>query len=327
MKAVMLRNSERQSYKRCRQQWDWSFNHRLKPIEASPALRFGDLVHRALAVYYKPGLKRGTLPHKTFERLYHEQAQEQADKGFNVYVDDKWEDSLPLGIAMLRGYVEEYGDRDTEYRVLSSEQVFRWPVKVRGKKVIVVGTFDGVWESIVNGSVFFKEFKTAAHISVDGIPMDEQAGVYWTYGPAYLHKHRLIRSDSDPTQILYTWLRKALPDERPKDELGRTLNKDGTISGRQPSPLFRREPVFRDLADKQIMQERIRLEAYEMSLVRSGELGVYKNPGPLFMPNCRGCGFREMCEVHETGGDWEAVRDSTMTTWEPYADHELSERS
>lgn len=60
------------------------------------------------------------------------------------------------------------------------------------------------------------------------------------------------------------------------------------------------------------------MEAREMRLCRSGKLGVYKNPDR----HCGYCEYRDMCEIHESGGDWEAIRDQLFTTWNPYEDHQ-----
>ena len=53
---------------------------------------------------------------------------------------------------------------------------------------------------------------------------------------------------------------------------------------------------------------------------------VYKTPGPLFMSNCKFCEFRDMCELHETGNDWEMFKEATYGNWDPYSDHEIIER-
>jgi hypothetical protein len=53
---------------------------------------------------------------------------------------------------------------------------------------------------------------------------------------------------------------------------------------------------------------------------------VYKNPGPQFKPNCSFCQFRDMCELHETGNDWESFKHHAFGTWTPYEAHERIER-
>lgn len=303
----------------------------LKPKEPAKALRFGDLVHQSLAAYYKPGIRRGPHPAKTFAKLYEAQVEELGRMNMRADDDAKWTDAADMGEAMLKGYVDRYGERDKDYRVLHSELTFQVPLvatRPDGSKfnLWVVGTVDGLWEHRSTEDIILKEFKTAKAIDLTGLQMDEQAGTYWTYAPRAFWKAGALPEGTYPSHILYTFLRKAMPDERPEDEFGRKLNQDGSVSKKQPPAYFERQPVYRDRADRWNMHKRVLAEAVEMDMVRRGQLAVIKNPGPLYMPNCRGCPFRDMCELHETGQDWESMRDATMTRWDPYSAHEIIER-
>lgn len=338
---VLIRNSERQSFKRCRFQWALNFGvltgTPLKPLEDARALRFGDLIHQALAVHYKPGRKRGPKPWLIFEKLYKQQVEELEMERLNMRDEDKWLDAAELGPAMLKAFYERYHERDKQYEVLSAEQTFQVPISlgntgfgVGRTRVVVVGTLDGVWKDMSgsrkDAEVFFKEWKTATSIDLSNLQFDEQAGTYWTYAPKWLWRMGILEEGVWPTHILYTFLRKAMPDERKKDELGRALNLDGSVSKKQPAKMFERQPVYRDAADRKAMHKRIVAEAIEMELVKRGDLDSYKNPGPLYMPNCRGCPFRDPCELHETGGDWQAMLRSAYQEWNPYDAHEIVER-
>lgn len=333
MSVQLLRTSERTTFKRCRQQWHWNFNDKLKPREESAPLKFGDLVHQALAAYYKPGVKRGPHPAKTFERLFEERREDEYAEGFRDE-DGDWHKAGDLGVSMLERYVETYGEKDKQYKVLGSEQIFFVPLKVYipGYGTVrfrYVGTVDGIWQDRSNKDIFIPEHKTTKAIATDALAMDEQAGAYWTYLPKWAQKAGILKPGQMPTHIMYNFLRKWAPDPAyTYDALGRKLNKDGSVSKQQAAPTFKRWPVYRDEADRRNQHLRVLNEFTEMFLIRHGDPthNVYKNPGPLFMPNCRGCGYRDMCELHETGNDWEAMRDATMTTWEPYAAHELPER-
>jgi hypothetical protein len=324
---LLLRTSEAVSFKRCEQQWYWNFVDRLRPKQDGPALRFGDLIHQALAIYYKPGRKRGRKPWLSFEALYQKQLDEEMTKLAIRVPENSWYDAMELGMGMLRGYVERYKARDAEYEVVASEQTFQWPVEVTGVGVCyVVGTFDGLWRRLTKDKgLWFKEFKTTGGaIQFDALQMDEQAGRYWTYGAKWLRHEGIIKPKEDLEGILYTVLRKALPNpDYDYDEQGRKLNQDGSISKQQPGRYFDSAPVYRDRIDRENMETRVHEEFRRIAAARQGIVPVIKNPGPLFMPNCRGCGFRDMCELHETGGDWEEMRDMTMTKWDPYADHEI----
>lgn len=68
--------------------------------------------------------------------------------------------------------------------------------------------------------------------------------------------------------------------------------------------------------------QRIRQQTWEMGQARIGKLPIYKNPSGTYPDqHCLGCEFRDMCELHEEGREWEELRDMTMTTWDPYAAH------
>lgn len=240
---MMLRNSERQAFLTCRHRWGWTWRDGRQSLSAPTALRFGDLVHRALDAYRPPGTKFGPPPAQTFERLYNEQAKELGDQGFDVFSDEKWEPALDLGIGMLEGYVRRFKDEDSEWEVISSEQTFQLPVRIRAQdlpdgfdpdrwasaasfRFKVVGTFDGIWRNRSTKRIVFKEYKTAAAIKLDGLPLDEQAGWYWTYGPRWLREQGILKPAQMPSSILYTFLRKAVPDpEAVTDSEGRLLNK------------------------------------------------------------------------------------------------------
>jgi hypothetical protein len=321
---VFVRTSERKSYKTCRQQWWWSFVDRLEAVRTKPALRFGDLVHRALAPWYCPGRKRGPHPAKTFVTLYDEQIEEGQRK-FNIRIEDDedWADARDLGVAMLENYVSHYGKEDL-IRVVSAEFPFQHDVFDKYGRYLCtyVGIFDLVFEDLGTSQIGLMETKTAAQISTLHLPIDEQAGSYWAFAPEVLQERGIIEAGRDIDFILYNFLRKAKPDERPRNEEGLCLNRDGTVSKRQPSPYFYRQRVYRDEHDREELMRRVRAEAWEMQKVKAGKLPVYKNPGGTW-PNqqCNGCEFLDMCQLHETGSDWEELRRLTMKTWDPYEEH------
>lgn len=232
---MMLRNSERQSFKTCRHRWEWTWKTRRQARDAPHALRFGDLIHRSLAPYYKPGRKRGPLPAETYQAIYQDESDRLGKMGFNIWDDEKWTDALPLGVAMLEGYVRNYAPEDEDYEIISSEQTFqvrlRAPILRSGDIVVpaftfwIVGTFDGVWRHLPTKRVVFKEFKTASAISNDGLAMDEQASTYWTYGPKWLIQQKILLPKQLIREILYTRLRKSAPNpDKTYDADGRVLN-------------------------------------------------------------------------------------------------------
>lgn len=323
--TILVRTSERQSFLTCRQKWDWSWNQKLRAPNQDMKLVFGDFTHQALALYYKPGRKRGIKPWITFERL----CSEREDESDNyIWADDETVDLRELGDGMLHRYVDQWEAADSEYEVLASEQVFRVPIgRIHGDRVVYVGTIDGVWKHLPTKKIRFAEHKTAASITKDALPMDEQVGAYWTFGPRWLKLKGILKSGEVLDGVLYNWLRKALPDPNAVyDEQGRKLNKDGTPSKRQSPPYFDRQLTFRGEFEAQRVKERVWQEVLDMLEAKEGPAKIYKNPGPQFMPNCKFCSFRDMCELHETGNDWKAFMKAAYEEWEPYSPYELPER-
>jgi hypothetical protein len=321
---LLLRTSERSAFKRCRQMWWWAYEEKLKPKVEKPSLRFGTLIHQALETRYPRGVKRGPHPAIAFAQLYEEQLRELEAFGFKDE-DGVWNDAATLGEAMLNGYIDKYG-ADEEFKVLATEQTFGVPIFNKSGQLLLsyVGTLDGIWQSRANKRIVINDYKTATSIDTSYLALDEQAGSYWAYGVEWMMTNGILRPTEQPERIMFNFLRKAMPDERPQNAAGNYLNKDGSVSLKQPPPYFHREYVYRDPADLDALRVRVLQEAREHWLVRHGKLAVYKNPGKF---TCLGCQFKDMCELHEAGADWETYRNMTMGTWDPYDAHEIqSER-
>jgi hypothetical protein len=325
MPKPMLRTSERSSFKTCEMQWQWGYVDRLKTAVSGNALRFGDLVHRALADYYPLGLKRGPHPTKTFKKLYVAEFDRAAAAGFRDE-NGEWLDLKLLGIEMLEGYVEFYAGIDEKFKVIATEQSFKVPI-LNGKKLIghYVGTVDGLFENLETKRLLIRDYKTTGKFgNYEGpLSLNDQAGAYWTFGVDWLVARKAIKRSriADIEKMEYRFLKKAKPDGRDRNSDGQYLNKDGTISKSQPTPLFWDVPVYRTEHNRDMIRKRVVTELLVMAQVRNGEREPIKNPGPLHMPNCQGCAFKDMCELHEAGADWQDFRDGTYIKWDPYEAH------
>lgn len=348
---LLLRTSERSSFKRCRWAWDRGYNDLIKPQTAAPPLRFGSLVHKSLEKFYRPGVKRGPRPATTFLKLYEAELKEQTTFGFRDE-NGEWQDAGGLGVDMLEHYYETYG-KDDEYEVVATEQPFQVPVfNDKGKIVFYyVGVLDGIWRHRPTRKLRLVDHKTAKAISTNHLALDEQAGAYWTYGAEWLLKKGLLKPKQRLDGIMYNFLRKAKRDERPRNPLGQYLNKPskavlveeygdkvkglgvddilikypkavalGEVSKSQPPDYFHRELVWRGDTDRERLRTRVLAEAREMRLIRKGSLEAYKSPGQM---TCGGCGYKDICELHEAGADWEGLAGDTMAEWDPYAEHEI----
>jgi hypothetical protein len=154
------------------------------------------------------------------------------------------------------------------------------------------------------------------------------ASADWQDSVRWLRLKGFLKEDERLDGILYNWLRKSIrPQDGQWDEQGRRINKNGTISKRQPPQYFGRQLTFRGDVEAERVKARVRNEIRDMMEARAHpEQHVYKNPGPSFFPNCKFCSFRDMCELHETGNDWEAFKRAAYVVWQPYAAHERVER-
>lgn len=319
---VLMRNSERATYRRCRLKWDWSYNQRLEPPRPKGALSFGRLVHAALEAYYPPGIKRGPHPAKTFEQLYEADAKQfsQWDEEGNRI------DALELGIAMLTTYVQEYG-KDDHIEILLPEMTMQVDVFDRQGNYICtwVGTADAAYRNRSTKRIGLLEHKTAKTIEEDlrvNTGYGEQGLSYWWAADLFFHNEGLLKPDQHLDHVLFNWLRKSLPDDRPVNEAGHRLNKDGTVSKRQPKPLLHRFALEFGPNELASINQRIRAEAWEMAQVRAGKLPVYKNPTKDCSWECQ---FKEACELHEMGSDYESVLELEFVQWNPYDAHEIAE--
>lgn len=349
----LVRTSERSTFKRCRFQWHFDYVQRLKPEQEKAALRFGTLIHAALEDRYPKGIKRGPHPARAFEKHYKRDLAE-AEASWKTFdpEDQEWIDALELGVDMLEGYVEKYG-RDEEWKVIASEMNFNIPVFLpegfehellgyalhpdeygdilarRAPLFHYVGTMDGVWENRMDGRIRIVDYKTTskdAKKEAEGkTVLDMQGTAYWTWGCDYLIDQGILK----PRQLgsldgmLYVFLYKKKRDERPTDDMGRTLNKDGTVSARQPSPRRCRHIVYRGEADREHARSQVCKEVIEMELVEKGILSAYKNENTGSNGHCTWCPYRDVCELHEAGADWRTMRDATLVTWNPYDAHEI----
>jgi hypothetical protein len=299
-----------------------------KPISDIPALRFGSLIHKALAEFYPPGIKRGPKPAATFRRVYQEELNELGET-FGQRVqrdaeeDEIWVDAGTLGEAMLEHYYQTYG-RDEQYKVLVTEQLFEelvlHPVTFE-PWFVYVGVLDGIWEDRQTGHPFIVDHKTTKAIQTAYLAMDDQATAYWTYGLDWVYKAGIIGKDVKPSGMMYNLLRKAAKDERPQNDEGYYLNKSGEVSKQQPSPYFARHPVWRDFREREKQRERVREEFQDMQRVRLREIDHYKNPG---MFTCPMCWAFDICELDEVGAPGaEDMKEQTTRLWEPYHRREV----
>lgn len=375
MTAPILRTSERRAFKSCQAKWWWGYREGLKPVgsERTP-LWFGTGFHLSLAEWYIPGVKRGIHPSETWERyakdsLHAVKVADATDETVAAY-----EDGAKLGEILTAEYVRYYG-RDDSWDFIQAEQTFSldvpWPKEPERQGMYVVdddtgllvaykGTYDGVYRDLVDGKIKLLETKTARAVQTSHLTLDDQAGSYWAVATRTLRAMGKIGVNERIHGITYNFIRKGLPDERPRDAEGYACNKPvkadyiaalapgaaqqpaqlaklttaqmqteaevrgitvlGERSKVQPAPLFVRVPVWRTGAEQRSQLLRIQDEAVHMQAVRDGILPITKNP----TRDCGFCDYFQMCELQERGGEWEEFKRIAFRVEDPYADHRKS---
>jgi hypothetical protein len=322
----VVRSHERMTHKRCPRQWYWKWRRGLVPKrKAFGALDLGTWVHNALEGWYVPGsVREGTL-YMHFNTWANLAIQAARREGAPAEVLDKAEELACLGEAMCKSYEAHYG-QDDDIEVLGTEipLEFTFPDH-RGRlaaKHLLKPDMVVVFKS--TGQIWVWENKTAAslHGCTEHLVIDDQARPYGAMAERALKEAGVIGRKDEVQGIMYNFMRKAFPDERWVDAEGRALNKNGTVSKKQPAPLFLRHPVRMTVAAKRITLSRLRAETLEITAlaqaVRRHEIDpmdLKKTPHkscPKF------CDYFAMCASEEGGGNIALMEKSMYRVENPY---------
>lgn len=367
-RVPFLRTSERRTFKQCPQKWWWSWREGLVPKgRPRDAFWFGTGVHLALAEWYcGPGRKRGPHPVETWreycskfaEPTFVRSVAKAADTSAGEYfTEERMVEAAELGEVLLGEYVKEYG-RDDNWHVIQPEYSTQidipHPTKPGEAIVIYCLTYDGVYRDLAtrNGDLFLMEHKTASSIpNGSHLELDDQAGSYFAVAAQTIIHQGLVPAGTKLKGITYNYLRKALPDDRPRDAEGYATNQPkkehylaampdvsrsltlagmaeiaarrgltvlGDRSKAQPRPLFERKLVVKTARQRAQQIRKIQEEALWMEAVRRKQLPLVKHT----TSNCGSCEFFDLCVLHDSQAPgWEHFKQSAYRVEDPYADH------
>lgn len=317
----LIRHSERVDYKRCPKKWYWHWRMGLFPKSVNfGALVLGTWTHAALAGWYGQKDRAALSLSAWFER--------HADRDIKLagdlpdYILDQAEEARGLGVAMTTAYQARYG-ADSDVNVMAVELPLEFPIRDEDGTVIAQHKLkpDMVYRD-PSGDVWLMEHKTAKQIRTEHLPIDDQARPYAAMAEVAMRREGLLTKADRFKGVMYNFLRKALPDERAVNEKGQALNKNGTVSARQPTPVFLRHPVVLSRAAKQIALLRLRVET---QLVTSMAQAVRdKRIDPALIPktphsSCpKLCQYFAMCVVEEQGGDIRTMQETMYVRADPY---------
>lgn len=321
-----LRNSERTKFKRCLLAWWWAYRQGL--VKQGPPninLWFGEGIHLALAEWYGPGgFERGRDPRLTWRDFAAEEVRfikAEFPRGFDM---TEYVEAGPFGEELLAGYLEHWG-RDESWEFLAVEHPFEILVPgADGAPVArLFGTLDGVFRDWEEGrAVKVLETKTAKQIMTAHLALDDQRGTYFTVATQVLRERGLIKPSDQVTEIVYNFLRKGKRDDRPRNADGQALNKDGTVSKTQPTPLFKRHGVMLSRSEMRRQVEKISAEVQAMDAYRSRQLPIFKTP----TRDCSwDCDFYNMCLLDESNPeDVPDFKRAVYAVKDPYASYRKS---
>lgn len=325
----IVTTSSRSLMKKCPQAWWWKYvdGYQDKDSDSPDALWFGIGVHLALAEWYQLGKKRGPHPADTFQKWAGKEVRyikaAMAERDAEWYDEPKFEDASELGIAMLEGYVDKWGN-DNHWDVIAVERPFRVRITSGGRSIARFwSTWDGVYRDERDGEIYLMEHKTASQISIAYLELDDQAGSYFSVATSILRADGTLKRGQNIAGIQYNFLRKSMPDDRPRNELGESLNKNGTVSKRQPAIAFvRPDPVLRSPGEVASQMKSLQNETEIAVGMMEGRIPVTKTPTKM-CPNT--CDFFDMCILHNRGGKaWETLASSTFRKGDPFARYRKS---
>lgn len=323
----LLRNSERQDFKRCPMRWQWRWNEGLVPVQFSTGpLVFGTFGHLSLAEWYIPGNKRGIHPAETWDIItkdYFDAVKNESAKYIDDEIEGTWEDARELGRIILENYVKEYGN-DDHWEVLWVERPGHQPIPhPLGKQfppiVDYCYTMDLIIrDHMVGGRIRYVDHKFVKSVQTDHLWIDDQNGGYLAIGTHELRRAGIIRPKEAVRDLVYNFVRKAKPPDKPRNKFGEYLNKDGSIMKRPPPPYFERIVISKTAEERNSQIRAIGNEALHMKAIRRGKLPLFKTP----TRDCKwDCSFFELCQVHESGGDVEDMKQMVFQRKDPYAEY------
>lgn len=322
-KLPVVRSHERIDFKRCNKKWYWKWRKGLVPKEISfGALEFGTWMHDALARWYIAGMRRNGSLVDHFRDVSRYAIAAAKTAGAPEHLTDKADELAVLGEAMSAAYEVHYR-RDRKIRVIQAEIPLEFTISDNTGTVVAVHRLkpDLVFADEQDG-VWLMEHKTAASIRTGHLVIDDQARPYGAMAGPALRKLGLIRSDVDFKGILYNFLRKALPDDRPRDGKGRALNRNGSVSKRQPPVNFQRVPVRMTSRAKVVTLRRVQSETVlitEMTRgLREGRLTADGLPKTPHNSCPRTCQFWALCVAEEEGSDITSMEREMFVRRDPY---------
>jgi len=321
----LLRSHERIDYKRCPKKWYWRWRMGLEPkAKTFGALELGTWMHAALAGFYSQPKREGRALEAWFDAISLHAIEEVARlQSVPEHVINQADEMRNLGLAMAGAYDKRYGT-DPDVHPIQAEVPLEFEITNSDGTLIAVHKLkpDLVYADS-SGDIWIMEHKTAKQIRLEHLVIDDQARPYVAMAELALRKAGLLKRGQQFKGIMYNFLRKALPDERPMDAAGKYLNKNGSVSKQQPTPVFVRHPITLPRAAKAITLRRLRTEAIMITglaqTLRNKEIDPATIPITPHNSCAKFCQYFTMCVTAEQGGNIRNMQRNMYTREDPYA--------
>lgn len=319
----VIRSSERVDFKRCPKKWYWNWRRGLVPRKQMfGALDLGTWKHTALEWRYTSEEKI-TLE-DAFKRASSAAiAAAMTAQTLSQLEQEKLEKLQILGLGMARGYDRFYGDDPEIAEPIGAEIPLEFDIENEQGEVIARHALkpDLLYRN-QRDEVWLLENKTAAQITLEHLPIDDQARAYATMAEISLRRQGYLRRGEHVKGVMYNFLRKRMPDTREQNAQGLYLNKNGTVSKQQPTPIYVRHPVVLSNTSKLIALRHLQREAIAITRVTAALRSKELDPGHLLKTphkNCpKLCPFFAMCAVEEQGGDHRQMERNLYRRENPY---------
>ena len=288
------------------------------------ALDLGTWVHTGFQGWYVVGSKRQGELADHFTIAADAAIADAERAGAPDYEIEKAEELAVLGEAMCKAYAAHY-ENDKDVIVVATEipLEFTFPDhrgRLAAKHLLKP---DMVYQKKSTGTFHLMENKTAASLGrTEHLVIDDQARPYGAMAERALREKGVIGRKDQIYGITYNFLRKAFQDDRLKDNEGRSLNRNGTVSKKQPAPTFLRKevtltPVAKRLSLRRIQRETLMITAVAQEIRdRTLDPALLDKTPHLSCP--RFCDYFAMCASEESGGDVSTFENTMYTRQNPY---------
>jgi hypothetical protein len=318
----VIRQSERVDFKRCMKKWFWRWRMGLVPkARTFGALQLGTWMHTALELRYTTPMFADSL-REAFDQASGDAISEAQAATVPGHEITKAFELRKLGLAVAGAYDKRYG-ADKEINPIGAEIPLEFEITNEDDETVAIHRLkpDLLYRDKQN-DVWLLENKTAKQIRLEHLPIDDQARGYAAMSELALRNAGYLKPGEHVKGVTYNFLRKVMPDERETNEKGQSLNKNGSVSARQPTPVFVRHPIV--LSNKAKLQALLHIQREAIMItrmttaLRSKELkpeSLIKTPHS----SCsKLCDFFTMCVVEEQGGDYKAMQRNMFNRENPY---------